>query len=38
LRSPIEKEWYEQAEAFENWAVGKTVAEVKAGMTGYEIN
>lgn len=29
-RSPIEKEWYEQAEAFENFAVGKTVAELAA--------
>ncbi len=37
VASPIEKEWYEQAEAFENWAVGKTVAEVKAGMTGTKL-
>jgi len=28
--SPIGKEWYEQAEAFENLAVGKTVAELVA--------
>lgn len=27
--SPIEKEWYEQAEAFENYAVGKTLVELK---------
>lgn len=26
--SPIKKEWYEQAEAFEAWVVGKTGAEV----------
>ena len=26
--SPISKEWYEQAEAFESWVVGKTGAEV----------
>jgi hypothetical protein len=31
--SPIQKEWYEQAEAFENWTVGKTLAEVKAGVS-----
>ena len=35
--SPIEKEWYVQAEAFENWAVGKTVAEIKAAMTGQDL-
>lgn len=29
-QSPIGKEWYEQAEAFENLAVGKTVAELLA--------
>ena len=28
--SPIGKEWYEQAEAFEKWCVGKTADEVKA--------
>lgn len=28
--SPIEKEWYEQAEAFETWTVGKTLSEIKA--------
>ncbi len=28
--SPIGKEWYEQAEAFENFAVGKTVSELVA--------
>lgn len=28
--SPIKKEWYEQAEAFENFAVGKTVSELLA--------
>ena len=28
--SPIGKEWFEQAEAFENWAKGKTPAEVAA--------
>lgn len=30
--SPIGKEWYEQAEAFEAWAKGKTAEEVKAGI------
>lgn len=35
--SPIGKEWYEQAAAFEAWAKGKTADEVKAGVdeTGY---
>ncbi|OQC11538.1 MAG: Chlorophenol reductase precursor [Tenericutes bacterium ADurb.Bin087] len=37
VASPIGKEWYEQAEAFENWAVGKTVEQVKAGMTGTKL-
>lgn len=32
VASPIEKEWYLQAEAFENWVAGKTLAEVKAGL------
>lgn len=27
--SPIGKEWYEQAQAFESWCVGKTVDEIK---------
>ena len=26
--SPIGKDWYEQADAYENWAAGKTVAEI----------
>lgn len=30
--SPIQKEWYEQAAAFETWAKGKTAAEIKAGV------
>ncbi|OQA77594.1 MAG: hypothetical protein BWY30_01051 [Tenericutes bacterium ADurb.Bin239] len=30
--SPIGKEWYEQAEAFEEWVVGKKLADVKAGV------
>lgn len=30
--SPIGKEWFEQAEAYEAWAVGKTADEIKAGM------
>lgn len=30
--SPIGKEWYEQAAAFEAWAVGKTAAEITAGV------
>ena len=30
--SPIGKEWYEQVEAFEAWAKGKTAEEVKAGI------
>ena len=28
--SPIGQEWYEQAEAFEKWCVGKTADEIKA--------
>ena len=32
VASPIEKEWFEQAAAFEVWAKGKTAAEVKAGV------
>ncbi|MGN1328157.1 MAG: hypothetical protein ACI4V4_00485 [Eubacterium sp.] len=30
--SPIGKEWYEQAEAFEAWAKGKTADEITAGI------
>lgn len=30
--SPIGKEWYEQAAAFENWCVGRTADEIKAGV------
>lgn len=30
--SPIGKEWYEQVDAFETWAKGKTADEVKAGI------
>lgn len=30
--SPIGAEWFEQAAAFEKWAVGKTADEVKAGI------
>ena len=30
--SPIQKEWFEQADAFEAWAKGKTAAEIKAGV------
>ncbi|MDO4364008.1 MAG: hypothetical protein Q4C99_05735, partial [Clostridia bacterium] len=30
--SPIGKEWYEQVDAFEAWAKGKTADEVKAGI------
>lgn len=30
--SPIGKEWYEQVEAFEAWAKGKTAEEVKTGI------
>ena len=30
--SPIGKEWYEQAAAFSEWAVGKTADEIAAGM------
>ncbi len=30
--SPIGKEWYEQIDAFETWATGKTVDEIKAGV------
>ena len=32
VASPIQKEWYEQAAAFEAWAKGKTAAEIKAGV------
>lgn len=32
MASPIGKEWYEQAAAFETWAKGKTAAEIKAGV------
>lgn len=35
--SPISKEWYEQAEAFENWSVGKTVTQIKAAMTDADL-
>lgn len=30
--SPIGKEWFEQADAFEKWAVGKTADEITAGV------
>lgn len=30
--SPIEKEWYEQAEVFEEWVIGKTLEQVKAAV------
>lgn len=30
--SDIQKEWYEQAAAFETWAKGKTADEIKAGV------
>lgn len=30
--SPIGKEWYEQVENYEQWCIGKTVEEVKAGV------
>ena len=35
--SPIQKEWYEQVDAFEKWTVGKTADEIKACVdeTGY---
>lgn len=33
--SAIGKEWYEQADAFENWAVGKKVADLSANLTDY---
>ena len=32
--SPIEKEWYEQAAAYEKWAVGKTVDEITGAVDG----
>ncbi len=32
--SPIEKEWYEQAAAYEEWAKGKTVDEIKGAVDG----
>ncbi len=35
VASPIEKEWYLQAEAFENWVVGKTVEQIKAEFVDY---
>lgn len=30
--SPIGKEWFEQADAFEKWAIGKTADEITAGI------
>lgn len=38
--SPIGKEWYEQAAAFEAWATGKTADEIKAGIgqDGYPVD
>lgn len=35
--SPIGKEWYEQADAYEKWAIGKTAADITAavGEDGY---
>ena len=35
--SPIGKEWYEQAAAYEDWAIGKTAADISAavGTDGY---
>ena len=30
VASPIGKEWYQQAEAFETWAKGKTPADIAA--------
>lgn len=30
--SPIGKEWFEQAEAYEQWAIGKTAAEITAAV------
>lgn len=30
--SPIQKEWFEQAEAFETWAKGKTADQITAGV------
>ncbi|MGI6713464.1 MAG: hypothetical protein ACOX3K_00100 [Bacilli bacterium] len=37
IASPIEKEWYEQADAYENWTIGKTVAEITdpAGLVDF---
>ncbi len=32
VASPIEKEWYEQAAAFEAWTVGKTLKQIKAAI------
>lgn len=32
MASPIEKEWFEQADAFETWAKGKTAAEITAAV------
>ncbi len=32
--SPIEKEWYEQAAAYEEWAKGKTVDQIKGAVDG----
>ena len=30
--SPIGKEWYEQAAAYESWAIGKTATDIKAAV------
>lgn len=37
VASPIEKEWFEQADAYENWTIGKTVAEITnpAGLVDF---
>ncbi len=34
--SPIGKEWYEQIDVYEQWCIGKTVEEIKAGVGADE--
>lgn len=34
--SPIGKEWYEQVDNYEQWVIGKTIDEVKAGVSADE--
>ncbi len=35
--SPIKKDWFEQAAKFEEWSVGKTLEQIKAGITSNKL-